>query len=155
MALIAARHLSGRGDLVRIRQRKSRIGVIESGIRPQDRVVTLRTQRSWETRRDVIGYVPAEGGCAVPGCLMAAVAIGVCGGEVVIVIYMAVRAHVYFACRRQLMRTKQWPTRGRVVEHHVGPQRGVVAVRAIGRCKGRARRGVRRVIGLLPGCQVA
>ena len=42
-----------------------------------------------------------------------------------------------------------------MVKHHVCPQRRTVAVRAIGCRKRRARGGVRRIIGLLPGRQVA
>ena len=60
MALVAGRHLSGRGKLVGIGQRKSRVGVIECGIGPQDRVVALRTKRSREARGDVIGHRAAE-----------------------------------------------------------------------------------------------
>ncbi len=42
-----------------------------------------------------------------------------------------------------------------MIEHYVGPQRRVVAGGAIGRCKRRARRRVCRIVGPLPGRQVA
>ena len=41
MALVATGHFSGWRNLVRIRQGESGSGVIESRIRPQDRVVAL------------------------------------------------------------------------------------------------------------------
>src|SRR2546429_5316941 len=44
MALIAARDLSRRRDLVRIRQRKARVGVIKSRIGPHIRVMALAAQ---------------------------------------------------------------------------------------------------------------
>ena len=42
-----------------------------------------------------------------------------------------------------------------MVEDDIRPKRRVVAGRAIGRRKGRARCGVRGIVGLLPGCQMA
>ena len=150
-----SRDRGARRQHVRPLQSESRGAVVKLAVCPQNGVVAGGTQRSRETRADVIGHVSAKGGCAIPGRLMAAIAIGVGRGEIVVVICVTVRALIYLSCRSQLVRARQGPARRRVVEHYVGPQRGVVAVRAIGRCKGRARRGVRRVIGLLPGCQVA
>ncbi len=60
--------------------------MIESGVSPRGRVVALRTQRRGEAGRDVIGDTATHGLCAVPVGLMAAVAIGVGGGEAVIVV---------------------------------------------------------------------
>ena len=86
---------------------------------------------------------------------MAAVTIRVRGGEIIVVVNVTVGARVYLAGGGQLMRTKQWPTRGRMVEYYVGPQRRVVAVRTIGCSKRRARSRVRRIVGLLPSRKVA
>jgi len=41
MALVAARHLPGRRNLVRVRQREPGVGMIKRGIRPHNRVVAL------------------------------------------------------------------------------------------------------------------
>src|SRR5690554_7578708 len=82
VALIAARNFSGRGYLVRIGQRKTRARVTESRIGPQNLVVAQRTEGSWKARSDVIRYGTAKRGRAVPCRLMAAVAIGVRGGQV-------------------------------------------------------------------------
>lgn len=60
MALIAARDFSRRRNLVRIRQWETGARVIESRIRPCNRVMALRAQRSRETCRYVIRYAPAK-----------------------------------------------------------------------------------------------
>lgn len=116
MALIAARNLSHRSNLVRIRQRETSIRMIERRIRPRNRVVTLRTERRWETRGNVIRHVPAKRRRAVPRRLVASKAICVRRSEGVIVIDMAVGAGIHLARRGQLVRTKQRPACRRVVE---------------------------------------
>lgn len=78
MALIAPRDFSGGRDLMRIRQREARGGVIERRIRPCDRVMTLRTKRGGETCGNVIRHVSAKRWRAVPRGLVAPEAIGVC-----------------------------------------------------------------------------
>jgi len=124
---------------VRPLQGESRGAVVKLAVCPQNGVVAGGTQRSREARADVIGHVSAKGGCAVPGRLMAAIAIGVGRGEIVVVICVTVRALIYLSCRSQLVRARQGPAGGRVVKHYVGPQRGVVALRTISDGKGRAR----------------
>ena len=56
MALVAPSYLPRRRNLVRIGQGKSRACMIESGIRPSDSVVALRTQGSREARGYVVRY---------------------------------------------------------------------------------------------------
>ena len=116
MALIAARDLPCRSNLVRIRQREPGAGVVECRIRPRNRVVALRTKRGWETRGNVIRHVSAERRRALPCSLMAAITIGVRRREGVIVIDVAVGAGIHLARRGQLVRTKQRPACRRVVE---------------------------------------
>ena len=86
---------------------------------------------------------------------MAPVTVRVRRREIIIVVYMAVRAGIHLACWGHLMRTNKRPARHGVIEHHVRPQCRVVAGRTIRRCKRRARRRVRWVVGLLPGRQMA
>ena len=155
MALIAARDLSRRRDLVCIRQRKARVGVIKSRIGPHIRVMALAAQGGRESRGNVVRHTSAKGGRTVPGRLVATVAIRVRGREIIVVVDVAVRAGVRFACRRHLVRTRQRPAGRAVIEDGSGPRDRVVARRAVGcrkRCSGSR---VRRVIGLLPGRQVA
>ena len=117
--------------------------------------MALRTEGCRKTRGDVIRHGTAKGRRAVPGRLVAAVAIGIRSGEAVVVVDVAVGAGIHFARWRELMRTKQRPARSGVIKHHVCPQRRAMAVRAIGCRKRSARSGVRRIIRLLPGRQVA
>ena len=68
----------------------------------------------------------------------------------VVVVDMALRA------RRGDVRTGQCEACNTVVERrHVGPGNRVMALGAIGRAKRRPSGGVNRIIGLLPGGQVA
>ena len=117
--------------------------------------MALAAQGRRESRSNVVRHAPAKGGGTVPRRLVAAVAVGVRRGEVVVVVDVAVRAGAYFAGWRHLVRTNKRPTRQGVIERDVRPQCRVVAGRTIRRCKRRARRRVRRVIGLLPGRQMA
>jgi len=103
VALVAARHLPGRRNLVRVRQREPGVCVIERGIRPQNRVMTLAAQRSREARGNVVRYRPAKCWRAVPGRLMAAVAIRVRRRKGVVVAHVAIGAGIDLARRRHLM----------------------------------------------------
>lgn len=139
---------------MRIGQRETRAGVIECRIRPRNCVVALRTERRWETRRNVIGHASAKRRRAVPRRLMAPVAIRVRGGEVIVVIDVAVRAGVHLACRSHLVGTRQGPPSRGVVEGRCQKRYRVVAVGAVGRCKGRSCRGMRRAVCPLPAASV-
>jgi len=68
---------------------------------------------------------------------------------------MAVRAGHNLSCWRQLVRTRQWPTRRAVIKGGSGPGNCVVTHRTVRRGKGRARRGVCWIICGLPGRQMA
>jgi len=103
----------------------------------------------------MVRHGPAKGRRAVPGRLVAPIAIRVRGREVVIAAYVAIRAGYDFARRRHLVRARQSPPGHGVIKRYVRPQRRVVAVLAIGRPKRRSRRGVRWIIGLLPRRQMA
>ena len=154
MALIAAGHLPRGRNLVRIRQWETRVRVIERRICPHNRVVTLGTQRSREARGIVIRHGTAKRRRTAPRRLVASITIRIGRSECVVVVGVAIGASIHFPCGRELVRTEQRPTGRGVVEDHVRPQRWVMAIRAIGCCKRRARGGVRRIIGLLPGRQV-
>ena len=155
MALVATRNLSGRCNLVRVRQRETGIGMIERRIRPDNCVVAGRTERRRKSCRDVVRHRPAKRGRAVPRRLMAPVAIRVRSGQGIVVAHVAVRAGIDFARRRHLVRTRQRPARSGVVECYVGPQCWAVAGRTIRGRKGSSRRRVRWIVGLLPGRQMA
>ena len=88
----------------------------------------------------MVRHIPAKRRRAVPGRLVAAIAIRVRGREVVIVAYVAIRAGYDFARRRQLVRARQRPAGLAVIKRYVRPQRRVVAVLAIDRLKRRSRR---------------
>jgi len=88
----------------------------------------------------VVRHGPAKRRRAVPGRLVAAIAIRVCGRERVVVAYVAIRAGYNFARRRQLVRARQRPAGHGVIKRYIRPQRRVVASGAIGRCKRRSRR---------------
>ena len=131
--------------------------MVKLAVRPLgDRV----TSRACGCRRrkpcaNVVRHSAAERRRAIPGRLVAAVAVRVRGSKGIVIALVAIHASHNFARRRQLMRTGQRPAGCGVIEHYVGPQRRVVAGGAIGRRKRRARRRVHRIVGLLPGGQVA
>ena len=77
--------------------------MIESRVRPDDGVMALTTQRRWETSGDVVWHVAAKGWRAIPGGLMATIAVGVCGGKIIVVIDVAVGALIDLASRRELV----------------------------------------------------
>ena len=129
--------------------------MIERRVRPQERVMALRTERRREACRDVVRHSTAKCRRAVPGRLVAPVAVRIRGGEVIVVAHMAIGAGCHFAGRGHLVRARQRPTGCCVIKHNVRPQRRAVAGGAIGRGKRSSRRRVRRIIGLLPGRQMA
>ena len=124
-------------------------GVIEHAGIPSDGIVASGAKRSGETSGDVIGNIAAESCRAVPGRLMAAVAIGIGRGEVVIVVDVAKGAG------RGRVRAGQRKAGGVVVERGGRPGDGVVAGGAIGCGESGAGRGVRGVVGLLPSGEMA
>jgi hypothetical protein len=97
----------------------------------------------------VIGNNSTESLCAVPIGLVAAIAIGVGAGQVVIVVHVAERAG------RRSVRAGERPASGAVIEVRANPTIEIVAALAIrgGECG--ARCWVRRVDGVLPIFQVA
>src|SRR5207249_12284075 len=74
---------AGREHMGSLQGKPSR-GVIKFSIRPDNRVMTSRTERGSEARRDVVWHIPAEGGRTVPGRLVATVAIRVRGRESIV-----------------------------------------------------------------------
>ena len=90
-------------DHVRTLQREARGAVVKLTVGPEKRVVAGRTHRGGEARRNVIRHISTERRSAIPRRLVTAVTICVCGGEVVVVVDVAVRALVDLARRRQLV----------------------------------------------------
>jgi len=86
----------------------------------------------------VVRDAAAESGCAVPGSLMAAVAIRISGGQIVVVPGMAIGASIHFSRGSELVRTCQRPAGRGMVEDHVRPKRGVMTSGAISGGKRRA-----------------
>lgn len=111
-----ASYRRARGKHVWTLQWESRRGVIKLSVRPQNRVMARRAHGGGEARCNVIRNASANGRRALPGCLVASIAIGIRRSEVVIVSDMAVRAGDYLSCRGQLVRASQRPARRSVVE---------------------------------------
>ena len=86
-----------------------------------------RALRGREARRDVIRYHSAERRGALPSDLVAAVAIRVRRREGVVVAHVAVGAGHDFTGGRILVRARQRPARGAVIEDRCIPGDGVVA----------------------------
>jgi len=133
VALVAARHLSGRRHLVRICQWKAGGGMVERRIRPHNRVMALGAQRRREARGNVVRHGATKRRRAIPGRLVTTVAIRVRRRERIVVTDVAVRAGVHLACWRHLMRTHQRPAGRGVVEGRSCPQRRTVARRTVRR----------------------
>lgn len=131
--------------------------MVKLAVRPLRNGVTSRAGRCCrrEARGNVVRHSAAKRRGAIPSGLVATVAIRVRGREAIVVAHVAIRAGHDFARWRQLVRARQCPAGCGVIEHHIRPQRRVVASSAIGRRKRRARRRVCRIVGLLPGRQVA
>ena len=154
MALVAARDLARRCDLVRIRQRKARVGVIKSRIRPHIRVMALAAQGRREPRRDVVRHISAKGGRAVPRRLVAAVAIRVRRGEIIVVVDVAVRAGTHLPRRRHLVRAQQRPAGNRVIESRGQKRDCIVTVRAVRGCEHCPCCRMHGVVGSLPAAAI-
>ena len=122
--------------------------MIESGVGPSGGVVTLGAERSREAGGDVIGDVSPESLRAGPGRLVAAVAIRICGSEIVIVV------HVALSAGRGGMSACQGEAGDRVIEGVVGPGDGVVAGGTIHSREGSSGGGMRGIVGGLPGGKV-
>jgi len=90
VALGARGHFARRGQLMGVGQRKTRGAVVERGVSPVRGVVTLRTLRGREPRRDVVGHIATQSLGLVPVSRMAAITI--CRSEVVIIVDVAVGA---------------------------------------------------------------
>ena len=130
-------------------QRETRRGVVEFSSSPRGNGMARCALRSrgGKTRGDVIGDIPANGSGALERSRVAAVAVR--GIQRVIVVGMAGSA------RRRKMRAYQGKPRDAVVERCSVPTGGGVAVRAIPRRERCAGSGVHRVVGSLPGGQMA
>lgn len=140
---------------MRTLERETRRAVIKLSVRPKNRVVARRAHGGRKPRGNVVWHTSADRRRALPRRLVAAVAVRVRGGEGVVVADMAICAGHDFACRRQLVRTRQRPAGRGVIENCRGPRNGVVAGRAIGRRKGRSSAGVHGIVCLLPSRQMA
>lgn len=146
---VRARHnLSGRRKLMQVLQRETRRIVAPRGS-PTGRRVARGALRCREACRHVIRNRPSHCRRAVVLVLVAAVAIRIRHREIVMIVHMAGCAG------RGGMRAGQRPSRGAVIKSRGGPRNRRVAGGAIRRRERRPRRRVRRIVRLLPGCQVA
>jgi hypothetical protein len=107
------------------------------------------TKRSGESRGDVIRYRAAKGLGAVPLVGMAAIAIGVGRGQVVVIADMAGSA------RCGDVRAGQRPASDGVIKVGGAPAQGGVAIRTISQSEGCTGGGVSGIICLLPSGKVA
>jgi len=99
--------------------------------------------------RRIIGLLPGrQMASRVP-------AVGRGSRQRVVIVDVAVRAGRHFARRRHLVCIGQRETRRTVIKDCRCPRNGVMACRAVRDGKRRSRSCVRRVIGLLPGGQMA
>jgi hypothetical protein len=133
VAVRAAHDFTRRGQLVRIRKREAGVAMVESRVCPHDGVVAGRAERRREASRNVIWHGPTEGRRAVPGGLMATVAVRVRGGEGIVVTHVAIGAGHDFPGRRHLVGTRQWPACRTVIKDCRSPRDGVMAGRAVRR----------------------
>jgi hypothetical protein len=149
----AAWHLAAVSDQrVRIRQREAERVVVERAVRPfRDRMAGRASGgRRGKARRDVVRNASAEGRRAVPRCLMAAHAVR----RIQRVVVVDVAGQTGRGSRRSV-RSCECESRHTVVEGSGIPPFGSMAIGAVSDGKPRAGRRVGRVIGLLPGRQMA
>jgi hypothetical protein len=127
---------------VGIRQGEAKSVVIEFAVSPLRNGVARRASgsRGRKACGNVVRHSAAKRRRAVPGRLVAPVAIRVCGSKGVVVAHVAIGAGHDFASGRQLVRAHQRPAGCGVIKHNVRPQRRIVAGGAIGRRKRRSRR---------------
>jgi hypothetical protein len=137
-----------RGQM-RTHQREARGAVVKRSSSPRSDRMARRALcgGSWEARAHVIRYISANCGGALERRRVAAVAVR--GIQRVIVISMAGSA------RRRSMRPRQRKSSQAVVERRTIPTCGGVTVGAIPHCKGRSRGRMHRIVGSLPGSQMA
>ena len=148
MAIDTGVDFPGRSELVQILERESSGVVVPRGS-PIRSGMAGGALGGGEARSDVVRYSAAHGGRAVPLILMAAVAVRVGNREVIVVVNVAVGAG------RGGMNACERPTGGAVIERGGGPGNGVVARGTIRDGEGCASAGVRGIVGLLPGGEVA
>jgi hypothetical protein len=147
MAVGAGVDFAGRRGLVQILQWESR-GIVIPGRSPIRGGVARGALRRGESGSHVIWNGAAHGSRALVFILVATIAIGVGGGEVVIVIEVAVGAG------RCGVNAGESPASGAVIKGGGGPGNRVVAGGAIGGGERSARGSVGGIIGLLPGGEV-
>jgi len=123
--------------------------VIEHAWLPSCCVVASGAKRSRESCGDVVGSPATQCGSAVPGRNVAAVAIGIGRGQIVVVVYVATGAG------RADVRAGKGETGGVVIKIGGAPAESSVAVGTISESEGGASCRVRRIIGLLPGGEMA
>ena len=141
--------LGARRGHVRTGQRETSHGVVKRRhIGPRDCVVTLRAigRRKSRSRGGMHRVIRL-----LPGRQVAAGIPAIRGGNLQIVIVVDVALRTLQVC----VPVRQREAGRAVIEGHVGPCRRVVAVRTIRQGEGRAGARMRRVIGLLPGGEVA
>ena len=141
-----------RGRHVRAHQCEAGRAVVKFAVGPGGNRVAGSTRRcrGGESRSHVIGNVSAERGSLIPISQMAAHAVRRVQGVVVVDVARGAGRR-----RRRSVRAGQTEAGDAVIEGSGVPARRGVAVRAVGRGKGRSGGRVYRVVGLLPGGQVA
>ena len=141
---------------VRTLQRETRGAVVKLSVGPKHGVVAGGAKCDGETCRDVIRNVATVSRSIVPIFQVALRVPAIARREtgVVVIADVAVRALIYFAGWRKLVRASQREASCAVIKR--GGQEGdrVVAVRAVRCGKGRARRRVHRVSCPLPAAAV-
>ena len=140
---------------VRIGQRKSRVGVIEGGIGPTGRIVALRTQRHREAGSDVVRYVAAHRGGAVPVVEVATGVAAVGGLNVQGVVVVDMAGGTGGRIRRNVHAGQCEAGDAMVEGTQVRPGDSVVTLRAVRCSEGAASALVWRIVGLLPVSKVA
>lgn len=148
MAVSATVDLSRRCELMQVLQREAG-GVVAPGRGPVRRRMASGALRSRQARGNVIGHGPTHGGRAVVLVLMAAVAIRVRGGKVVVV------TDVARCAGGAKVRSGQRPAGSTVIKRSRSPGNRVVAAGTVRRRERRARGGMHGIITLLPGRKVA
>ena len=135
-----------------IGEQKTGGAVVENSRGPgRDRMARRASRsRNWKSRSDVIRNTPPKRRGALESGLVARITI--CGAEGVIVVYVAGGAR---RRRRRQMCSGQDKARGTVVECRRCPTHRRMTNGAICCCELRTRRGVNRIIRLLPSRQMA